>query len=50
MVANALAFQLGWFACVLGGANQLPWAGTLVAVLIAAWHLSRAQRPGRELT
>jgi len=50
MVANALAFQLGWFACVLGGANQLPWAGTLAAVFIAAWHLSRAQRPGRELT
>jgi len=50
MVTNALAFQLGWFACVLGGANQLPWAGTLAAVLIAAWHLSRAQRPGRELS
>jgi hypothetical protein len=47
---NAIAFQLGWFACVLGGANQLPWLGTLVAALIVAWHLSQAPRPGREVT
>ena len=47
---NAIAFQLGWFACVLGGANQLPWLGTLVAILIVYWHLNQAQRPGRELT
>ena len=45
---NALAFQLGWFACVLGGANRLPWLGTLVAALIVYWHLHQAQRPGRE--
>jgi hypothetical protein len=45
---NAIAFQLGWFACVLGGANQLPWLGTLVAVLIVYWHLNHAQQPGRE--
>ena len=31
ILANAIAFQLGWFACVLGGANQMPWLGTLVA-------------------
>ena len=47
---NFAAFQLGWFACVLGGANQMPWLGTLVAALIISWHLSLAQRPGRELT
>jgi Protein of unknown function (DUF2878) len=50
ILINAAAFQLGWFACVLGGANQLPWLGTLVAILIVAWHLSRAPRPGREFT
>jgi hypothetical protein len=50
ILINAVAFQLGWFACVLGGANQLPWLGTLVAALIVAWHLSRAPHPGRELT
>ena len=48
ILINAAAFQLGWFACVLGGANQLPWLGTLVATLIVAWHLSQAPRPGRE--
>ncbi len=48
MVANALAFQIGWFACVLGGAHQLPWAGTLIAALIVAWHLRHARRPARE--
>jgi hypothetical protein len=47
---NFAAFQLGWFACVLGGANQMPWLGTLVAVLIVSWHLSLAPRPGREFT
>lgn len=47
---NFAAFQLGWFACVLGGANQLPWLGTLVTALIVSWHLSLAQRPGREVT
>ena len=50
ILINAVAFQLGWFACVLGGANQLPWLGTLVAILIVYWHLNQAQRPGRELT
>jgi hypothetical protein len=47
---NFAAFQLGWFACVLGGANQLPWFGTLIAALIVSWHLSLAPRPGREFT
>ena len=50
MLVNAIAFQLGWFACVLGGANQMPWLGTLVAMLIATWHLSLARRPGPEFT
>jgi hypothetical protein len=48
VLLNVAAFQAGWFACVLGGANQAPWAGTLVAVLIVAWHLSRVRRPGVE--
>jgi hypothetical protein len=48
ILINAVAFQLGWLACVLGGANQLPWAGALVAILIIGWHLSRAHRPARE--
>lgn len=26
---NFLAFQFGWFACVTGGANSVPWVGVL---------------------
>lgn len=26
-------FQAGWFACVLGGANHLPWLGPVVMAL-----------------
>jgi hypothetical protein len=49
-ILNAMLFQVGWFACVLGAANELPWAGALVAMAIIAWHVVRAREPQRELT
>ena len=49
-LANFLAFQIGWFACVLGGANDLPWLGTTVSAGVIVWHLTRAAAPRRELT
>ena len=49
LFANFLAFQIGWFACVLGGAHDLPWVGTGIALVIVAWHLTRAVRPKQEL-
>lgn len=49
ILVNFVAFQLGWFACVLGAAHGLPWAGTGVALAIVAWHLTRAIRPRDEL-
>lgn len=49
ILANALLFQLGWFAAVLGAAGDLPWVGVLVAAAIAAVHLARAARPLPEL-
>ena len=49
MFANFLAFQIGWFACVLGGAHGLPWVGTGIAFVIVGWHLTRAARPKQEL-
>jgi len=49
MFANFLAFQLGWFACVLGGAHGLPWLGSGIAAAIVAWHLTHAARPMQEL-
>ncbi len=36
---NFLAFQVGWLACVLGGANGLPWIGAGVGLMIVLWHL-----------
>ena|SRR5271165_2011727 len=46
---NIILFQLGWFACVLGAARNLPWVGVLAAAAIIAWHLAHAARPWREL-
>lgn len=48
LVLNAIMFQLGWFACILGAAHDLPWAGALAALAIVGWHLARAVRPTRE--
>ena len=49
MILNIMAFQIGWFACVLGGAHGWPWLGPVVAVAVMALHLRRALRPGAEL-
>jgi hypothetical protein len=48
-VLNMLLFQIGWFACVLGAASGLPWAGVVAAIAIIGWHLARATQPKREL-
>lgn len=39
---NVVAFQLGWFACVLGGGV----IGTAAAGAILIWHLRVMARPG----
>ena len=49
MLANVILFQIGWFACVLGGANDRPWLGTGIALAIVAWHVGRAPRPRAEV-
>ncbi|MGB5307045.1 MAG: DUF2878 domain-containing protein [Gammaproteobacteria bacterium] len=49
MIINALVFQAGWLCCVLAGANQLPWLGTLTALLIVACHVFHAMDPRKEL-
>jgi hypothetical protein len=45
---NFLLFQLGWFACVLGGAYGQPWAGTGIALTIVVLHLARLPQPKGE--
>jgi hypothetical protein len=48
MLLNFIAFQLGWFACVLGAANGMPWLGPIVVTAAVALHLFRARRPRPE--
>jgi hypothetical protein len=48
-LANFVLFQIGWFACVLGGAHDRPWLGTGIALSIVAWHVARSARPLDEL-
>ncbi len=35
---NLLLYQLGWFACVLGGAWNFPWLGVTIALGLAGVH------------
>ena len=48
-VLNFTLFQIGWFACVLGGAYGLPWVGTLMAMGIVTFYLLKATHPLGEL-
>lgn len=49
LLMNFVAFQVGWFAAVLGAANQLPWAGPIVIAAAIALHLRTADRPLAEM-
>jgi hypothetical protein len=48
VLPNAITFQAGWFATVLGAANGLPWLGLIVALAIVAMHLRSSRRPAVE--
>ncbi len=42
---NFVAFQAGWFACILGAANGVPWLGPIVVVaFLAAMLITRRDR------
>ena len=49
LIINFLAFQLGWFASVLGAAHGIPWAGPAVVVMVVLIHLGLVRRPLPEL-
>ncbi|MFM9914125.1 MAG: DUF2878 domain-containing protein [Methylophilaceae bacterium] len=49
VIKNIAAFQVGWFACVLGGAHGLPWLGLVIAALVLTLHLFHAHQPRQEL-
>ena len=48
-IVNFVEFQIGWLACVLGGANAMPWAGPSLAIAILVWHLYQANAWKKEL-
>ena len=39
-LVNYALYQIGWFACVLGGASQRPWTGFLIAMILVGVHLA----------
>lgn len=49
LVANLLGFKTVWIATAVGAARGLPVAGLVAFALFAAWQLTAAPRPRREL-
>ena len=49
IAVNAVLFQVGWFACVLGAANDAAWIGIATVGAIAAWHVARARARAAEI-
>ena len=39
-LVNYALYQIGWFACVLGGASHRPWTGCLIALTLVGVHLT----------
>lgn len=49
VAVNIVAFQAGWWACVLGAAYDMPATGSLIAAVIVAAHIALVSRPWHEL-
>lgn len=49
LITNFILFQVAWFACVLGAANNLPWLGVTVTLVVLAWHFFHSSHPKSEL-
>ena len=39
-LVNYSLYQIGWSACVLGGASHRPWTGLSIAVILVGVHLA----------
>lgn len=48
-LVNFVAFQFGWFACVLGAANGFPWLGVLAVGMIVIFHIRTADNRAHEV-
>ncbi len=48
-IFNIAGLQIGWFACALGAANNLPWAGPIVVTIYLLVHLYLVEDRHQEL-
>lgn len=48
VILNFVLFQVAWFACVLGAANQMPWLALGVVLAIVAGQIFFAPQPKKE--
>jgi len=48
-ILNFIAFQIGWFSSVYGGAQQMPWLGPVAVSAALLIHFRAAHRPQKEL-
>ena len=48
-IQNAIFFQITWFACVFGSANNLIWPGLLCCVAFAIWQLMPKRRHAKDI-
>lgn len=39
-IINVVLVNVGWFACVLGAGNGVPWVGPAVVAVLAAVHVA----------
>jgi len=49
LLVNFMAFQLGWFSCVLAAAQGIPWLGPIVVAAVVVLHLRLSRKPSAEL-
>lgn len=50
IIANIVAFKIGWLASVIGAANELPFIGPAVVMAVIGIHLHAANDASREFT
>ena len=48
-IINFVLFQAGWFACVLGATNQMPWLGVWFLGAFLVWHLRQTKNLPAEI-
>jgi hypothetical protein len=49
LLVNFVAFQIGWFSCVIGAAKGYPMLGPIAVLVAASLHLAFAYKPRKEL-